>query len=80
MQGSCEGESDAFMQRVFWTAKQAAAFMGVSVACITLWAKSGKTPVFYNRKIGKGVTNWYSPTSLRNYKEDEERRKRRANL
>ena len=78
MIGSCEGDSDEEMQRVFWTARQAAAFMGVSTRTISQWAKSGKIPVFYNRKMSNGRRHWYSPTSLRNYKEDEERLKRQA--
>ncbi len=78
MIGSCEGETDAELSRFLWTAKQAAAFMGVDAQTISLWARSGKIPVFYNRKMGRGGKHWYSPTSLRNYKEDEERLKRRA--
>ena len=76
--GSCEGESDEFMQRVFCTSAQAAAFMGVSPRTVWSWAKKGKIPVFVNRKMGKGGKCWFSWTSLRNYKEDEERLKYRA--
>ena len=76
--GSFEGLTDAEMQRFMWTSEQAAAFMGVGTTTINRWARSGKIPVFYHRKMGKGGRHWYSPTSLRNYKEDEDRLKRKA--
>ena len=76
--GSFAGESDEYLQRIFLTTAQAAAFMGVSKSAVLSWVKKGKIPVFVNRKQGKGGRNWYSPTSLRNLKEDEERLKYQA--
>ncbi len=73
--GSYEGESDAYMQRIFCTSAQAAAFMGVSPHTVWSWAKKGKIPVFVNRKLSRGGKCWFSWTSLRNYKEDEDRLK-----
>ena len=70
-------EEDCF-KRVFWTTAQAAEFMGVSKQTITRWGRKGIIPIFVTRKQGKGGRNYYSPTSLRNLKEDEEFLKKRA--
>jgi len=65
-------EDEELFKRIYWSAAQAAAFMGVSRQTINNWSRQGKIPVFLTRKMGEGGKNWYSQTNLRNLKESEE--------
>ena len=66
------------VQARFRTTAQAAAFMSVNRTTVYGWGKKGHQSGFLTCKQGSGGQNWYSPTSLRNLKEDEQFLKRRA--
>lgn len=71
-------EDEELLKRVFWTAQQAALYMGVSVNTIYLWVKKGKIPVFFCHTTGRSRRKWFSPSSLRHLKEDEQYLKGKA--
>ncbi len=76
--GDIAGMEPERIPRIFWTSKQAAEYLGVSVHRISELARKGKLPVYVPNGTGRGRQHWYSPTNLRNLKDDEERQRGRA--
>jgi hypothetical protein len=74
----CTEFDEETCKRIFWTAAQAALYMDVTAGTIGRWGRKGKIPVFITRKKGTGGRYWYSPSSLRYMKEDEQHLKERA--
>jgi hypothetical protein len=74
----CTDVDEEMCRRIFWTAEQAALYMGVGKRTVQFWGQQGKIPVFVTRRRGTGGRNWYSPSSLRTLREDLEHLQRRA--
>ncbi len=75
--GLLTGEDEEHIKRVFWATKQASEFLGICESRLRELARQGKIPVYITRKMGRGGKYWFSPTNLRNHRDDEERIRRR---
>jgi hypothetical protein len=77
----CTDVDEETCKCIFWTAEQAALYMGVRRQTIYRWGQKGKIPVFVTSPKGTARrTNWYSPSSLRHMTEDLDHLKQRAKL
>ena len=76
--GDLTGMEEERIKQVFWTSRQAAEFLNISIHRVEELARCGKLPVYVTKGVGKGRQQWFSPTNLRNHQEDEERLRWRA--